>query len=687
MAARVNVKDFDLGAFFVDKISTVKHSRKERYVNVWAAFDTETYANATAGWVVVWSLCVEYQGRQVTVWGRSIDEAMELFDLLSVTLELSDARKIPIYVHNLSYDYVFMRNFMFESFGAPVKALAVKTHRYLTMTLSNGIELKDSYILAQCSLEKWARDLHAPAQKLVGHWDYEKRRTPLTQLTADEIAYVCADAETLVECLKLKAQQGGYGVGSIPLTATGYAREAARSAAFATDWRKIVHRLDMTLPQYLRASDTFQGGLVHGARWYVGSVLLGLESYDFASSYPYVMCTELFPSGPWCRCSYSLRQILRDTEHYGFIFDLLLIGARIKPRHPMPPIAQSKCKEYDKQAVWDNGRLLSASIVLVPANEIDLQIYLDNYDYDGIQIGLYEDGQFRRGMVYTCDKAPLPDWFVQTIVSYFRDKTMKKDSDVQQYQYAKALLNSQYGMTAQRPVRPEIWEDYTAQEYTADNSYGWHVDQPEDPAGMLREYYGRYNYFLPYQWGMYVTSYARRNLYRLGACCRDWVYCDTDSVKGRDWDLEAVASYNKEVLRKLAARGIQPVEYKGRSYSMGIAEHDASYSEFITLGAKRYAYRDAADGQLHITVAGVPKRGVSVLENDIYKFARGLVFHDTGKLIPEYHVRAGIEEVQTEDGPVRVGSWVNLVAADYLLDMTDRFDDLLEMPAEFDRSQ
>lgn len=679
---RVNVNTFDVTNFFGTRARTVRRGKHDRYVNAWVSLDTETCADKRAGFIVMWTSTIIYGSQRVTVWGRTADSACDYLQALSTGLCLSERRRLVLYVHNYSYDYVFLRNFLFERFGEPTAALAVKTHRYITMTFGCGIELRDSYILAQCSLEKWAKDLGAQVQKATGQWDYKKHRTPASELTPDEIDYACADAEALAECVRLKAAQGGYTIGNIPLTATGYARDAARSAAFATDWHERVHKLDMTYQQYDRCSRTFQGGITHGNRWQIGRILHGVVSFDFASSYPFVMCTEIYPMSKWGLAMYSLEQIQRDSDRYAFMFDLILIDAKIKPGHAMPPIAQSKCLRFSNDAVWDNGKLISAAIVAIPCNEIDMQIYLDHYDATAVYHGLYENGKMQRGMVYTCVKKPLPQWFVDTIVQYFISKTTKKDADPQLYQYHKALLNAQYGMCGQRPVRADIVEDYQAAA-----GEEWRIVAPADPAQMLEDYYNKYNYFLPYQWGMYVTSYARRNLYRLGECCSQWIYCDTDSVKGIGWDLDKVNEYNRQCVEKLAARGIQPVTYKGRQYSMGVAEHDATYSEFITLGAKRYAYRDADDGELHITVAGVPKRGVKALHNDIRNFARGKVFHDTGKLVPEYHTQNGIRTVTRQGCRIRVGSWIRLVEADYKLDMTDRFDELLDAVIQMDRAE
>jgi hypothetical protein len=39
---------------------------------------------------------------------------------------------------------------------------------------------------------------------------------------------------------------------------------------------------------------------------------------------------------------------------------------------------------------------------------------------------------------------------------------------------------------------------------------------------------------------------------------------------------------------------------------LGVFDHDEHYDEFITQGAKKYAYK--IDGKIGITVAGVPKK-------------------------------------------------------------------------------
>ena len=73
--------------------------------------------------------------------------------------------------------------------------------------------------------------------------------------------------------------------------------------------------------------------------------------------------------------------------------------------------------------------------------------------------------------------------------------------------------------------------------------------------------------------------------------------------------------------------GIFELETKG--------DNKYTYDEFITQGAKKYAYK--TDNKIHITVAGVPKKGASALKT-LNDFKDDFVFEykDTGKNLLMY---------------------------------------------------
>lgn len=179
---------------------------------------------------------------------------------------------------------------------------------------------------------------------------------------------------------------------------------------------------------------------------------------------------------------------------------------------------------------------------------------------------------------------------------------------------------------------------------------------------------------LNYQIGVWVTAYAFRNLFRLGDCCDIWLYSDTDSCYGIDWNEEKIASYNKSCKELLKKNGYGCVEYDGREYWLGVAELDGEYSEFRVAGAKRYCCRSVKDQELHITVAGVPKVGYKALNDDISNFNDGLIFPGqlTGKKTHTYFYK---DEIEIRNG-IEYGDSIDLSPCDYLLSSEFKWSEL-----------
>lgn len=159
-----------------------------------------------------------------------------------------------------------------------------------------------------------------------------------------------------------------------------------------------------------------------------------------------------------------------------------------------------------------------------------------------------------------------------------------------------------------------------------------------------------------------------RNLFELGQCIDGiWLYSDTDSCYGTEWNEKKVDEYNAERVKRLKLNGYDPVTVRDRQFSPGIAELDGIYSEFKTLGAKRYACRDAETGKLKITVSGVPKKGCECLNDDINNFKRGMIFPGTvtGKKMHTYIFTDGIT---IDENGNEIGDSIDLTPCNYLLD-------------------
>ena len=294
-------------------------------------------------------------------------------------------------------------------------------------------------------------------------------------------------------------------------------------------------------------------------------------------------------------------------------------------------------------------------------NEIDLKVICEQYQFKGLCTE-----------VYFAEKDYLPRWFTDYVFKCYKDKCELKGGDPVQYSIAKAKLNSLYGMCVQKPVKTMIEEDYISGEY--------YKSEETSDEELYSKYVNKYTSILPYQWGVWVTSYSFYNLHELGKCVSDevdengdepiWIYSDTDSCYSTKWDDEKVSEYNKKCKEKLLANNYGCVNVDGREFWLGVAEKDGEYLQMRTTGAKRYCVRKAKDGKLKITVAGVPKKGVECLKDDIANFHKGFVFdgETTGKLQHTYYFE---EDIWIDKNGNERGDSIDLSPTTYVLDDID----------------
>ena len=123
-----------------------------------------------------------------------------------------------------------------------------------------------------------------------------------------------------------------------------------------------------------------------------------------------------------------------------------------------------------------------------------------------------------------------------------------------------------------------------------------------------------------------------------------------------------------------------PKNKNGKQSFLGRFTLEQRFTEFVTLGAKRYCERWASDGKLHMTVAGINKEAVSCLHDDIRNFKDGVVFDkdekDVSKLLHTYV--ENMPDITFPDGYVshqRRG--VNLRPNGYRLTVDPSYDVLL----------
>lgn len=398
---------------------------------VWIMVDTETSKkpNSLHNHVVAWTISIRaFDMNIVTLWGRKPSEVVNTMYKIHSSMR---GEETVFYIHNMGYDWVFLRKFMFKDWGIPAKQLNVKAHYPINIRFNNGIVLKDSLILAQRSLEKWAKDMNV-TPKAVGKWDYNKLRNQNEEFTAEELEYIEHDTIAGVEALNALSNQLNKTVGTMPYTATGIPREELRARGKQNRARDSYVRMVPNYNQYDKLTKVFHGGYTHANRFISGQVIKeGGSCYDFSSSYPFVMCSERMPMSKFNPIDDKpIEYILKYRDEYAFMFKLILVDVELKPNIAMPALQVSKSDLINP--VIDNGRLIKAKYCSIYTNEIDLSVIALHYNYS---YAICKEVEYAR-------KDYLPRFFTDYVYELYQSKTTLKGGDPVAYSLAKAKLNS-----------------------------------------------------------------------------------------------------------------------------------------------------------------------------------------------------------------------------------------------------
>ena len=264
------------------------------------SFDTETSHNHNKenpiGWIYQW--CFKY-GNEL-IYGRKPSEFVECCKKIIKVNSLDERNKIIIYVHNLSYDYEYIKEFLREEFGYEnEKMLAIDKHKLITYEIG-GLLFKCSFRLVNKSLDAWSKEIGTKNHKKVGLVDYDVIRYQDTELTKDDWEYMFYDIIVLDEALRLQMKVHNDTLKTIPYTSTGYVRrDAKKEFCKVKDNRKNFKKQALSLETYRMCRSEFAGGITHGNRFFIGETVKGVIKHrDFASHYPtqqvcnYAPCTK-----------------------------------------------------------------------------------------------------------------------------------------------------------------------------------------------------------------------------------------------------------------------------------------------------------------------------------------------------------------------------------------------------------
>ena len=671
------------------EIKTKTNNKKIEYLQICCSFDIETssFIKNDEKCAVMYAFMVNIQHK--IYFGRTWEDFCRCIEAIQRTFELHSKRRIIIYVHNLSYEFQFMCKYFHWD-----KVFALD-ERKVVYCITDGIEFRCSYILSGYSLDALASIYNLPVKKLVGHLDYKLIRLTKTSLTDKEIEYLLNDVEVVVYYIELILKDE-YSIDCIPITKTAYVRRLTKKNCNTMKYRKTISNLTINYEEYQLLKRAFQGGFTHANMFNAGKIHENVSSYDFTSSYPAVMISEMFPmSRGKIEYDVNLSKLEEMIKYFCCVIEIEYsnIESCEVSDHP---ISSSKCK-IEGYRDLDNGRVVRAEKLKTVITEQDYLTIKEFYTYDEVKIS----------RVIKYYKAYLPKEFVNTILDLYIKKTELKNVENREMEYlqSKEMINSMYGMTVTDILRDEIIFDEE-----------WSTEE-KDPEKVIDKYNKSKSRFLFYAWGVWVTAYARRNLFTaIKELKEDYIYADTDSVKfvNKEKHMEYFNNYNlkikNKIIKALKTLGLEdykahPKTIKGEEKWLGVWDFDGHYDKFKTLGAKRYMVQH--DGIINITVSGLNKKvavpyilkesGVSFEKqsNGNCKFTQvntkpAFDYFDDGMYIPkgktgknihtyiDYPIEGYVEDYMGIKQHYKELSCIHLDEAEYSLTMADSIINILK---------
>ena len=680
----------------VDKLKLknidVLKNRKMNILSKAMYLDTETSHNHDENNLKAWieSICYELNNELVIL--RKPSDFIKCLQKIKDFYNLSSQLNLIIYVHNLSYDIQYLKNWLIDCFGEDYEILAVSNHKFITFKIDCFI-FRCSYKLSNKSLEKWSNDLNTKHKKLVNTVDYNKINYQDTILSKNEMKYQYYDVLALKECVLKQMENYNDNLLSIPLTSTSYIRrEILRN--YNKDHhnnRKLFDKQRMNKEVYSLCRFAFSGGYTHGNRFLKSTTLNGtIRHRDFVSHYPSVLRVNKYPIGNWfllCseKSNLTINNLLKYTDEYCLLIEIELTNLSIKKNITMPFAQYNKFYQGQKEHckyICDNGRILKMiGTTIISCTELDLEILKEQYTFDYTII-----------KVFASQKGYLPEYLTNTIDLFFHGKTHFKEVlhelkengfDDYSMEYIEAQtdlmkskngINSIYGCCATDIIRPiiemNINGNWCKQEITEE-----YIEE------QLIKYYKNPKSTLSYAWGTWCTSYARHELYNFIKIIgyNNVIYCDTDSIfYFSNEKIENRIDYQNNINKENTINlGAFIKTEKGTMVNYDNFEIEKEKIQFFRfLHSKCYCYIEE-NGNKHLTIAGVTPLSKDKKTNrmeelgSIENLKNGFTFKKCGGTLSKYiEDKAHIENIN--------GHKIELASSCVILDNTKTLNDIWE---------
>lgn len=513
--------------------------------------------------------------------GRTWQEWFEFLYLLKACFQLDEKKELKIGVHNLSYEFGFIKNYFTwgdclltdkTTYYASTKGVYVNDPDMPTGVSCDefgGFRFFDTLILSGVKEENLPSLMTKYADKCmkqVGNLNYDLVRHSETELSNDEYAYCICDVLLLNWYIREKMEEYDNNICNIPMTKTGEVRNLFRDRLFYTNqevkskkddklakYKQFLNWMKIDYATYQQIKRAFQGGFTHANFNNAGKVWENcVMSMDLASSYPAVICCKKFAMSPYilvevenkeqfnyyinnkaCLFDVCLEDLRPRYDEDGVDFDLIenIISIHKTEEYGMIfPDCKPLFPEAEEIYYNNNGRIRYADKIYLTINEVDWEAICLFYDFDKDKVKV---DNFR-----IAEKGYLPKDIILFTLELFRNKTQYKPYDGTDtkegllYKIAKIAINSCFGMIATDNLKESYYLDANNNLVAKHSNINNDDELNEIRTAELNDYLDRFTTFLCYQWSHTLTSWARLNLFEaIIASGTNHVYSDTDSEK------------------------------------------------------------------------------------------------------------------------------------------------------------
>lgn len=634
------------------------------------------------------------------IWMFGINESTyygrNFMDLENVFKSISDKKVAKvIYIFNLSYEFQFLLN-IFCNYH--IENMICRTTRKPIQFYVKELNIyfRCAYMLTNMNLENASKE-YTNVNKKVGDLDYNINYSYKSHLDEKSLSYCEYDIICLREIIKYFRDKYEH-IASIPLTNTSIVRKQLKKEVdyfyFKKQW-KLVPNAKM----YLILMMCFSGGYTHANALHVGKIFTYDEdgyiySKDISSSYPASMVLQGYPSSHFTKCSND--SYYNEREKFCHIIHVRLYN--VKSRFYNHYLQYAKLfyshKSHDAQnIVVDNGRVSSGGMMELFCTDVDLDLLIRNYKMDYIILDIWRSR-----------KRYLDKRIIKFLLTLYGNKTKLKnikseDGHIEEvYRTMKSMLNSIYGCSVSNQLNySSDWDSENNEWIKADASDVEYINEK------LEDMKKSYSTIFQYAVGVFITSYSRKAIAEIilsKEMDKDVIYFDTDSIKYRNNHDKIFEDYNKMIDKKyqeliefmdgeITIDDLKPKDKNGIEHPIGYFEDDGLYTEFCTLGAKKYCYRDK-EGVLHLTVSGINKKhGVDALHDDIRNFNVNMKwgYKESGKLTHYYNDnQEPFSYIDNEGNEVECDLKYSIILqpTTYNMSITERYETYLKMIEEME---